>query len=170
MITPSKLPFTLTFSGGWDKGVRYFNRFTDNPEELAEDRAPGLTFTENQDIYIRFDAPRGFRFTMDGLDVVTIPGEERENGQTYIAPFRRQDQPLLLFEGQDFPLVPGYYVLTVEGGSRSWYGLMEITPKYMGKQSWQDMRDELTDEIRTLSFDFMKRISISPKPWKEPWD
>ena len=162
MITPSKLPFTLTFSGGWDKGVRYFNRFTDNPEELAEDRAPGLTFTENQDIYIRFDAPRGFRFTMDGLDVVTIPGEERENGQTYIAPFRRQDQPLLLFEGQDFPLVPGYYVLTVEGGGRSWYGLMEITPKYMGKQSWQDMRDELTDEIRTLSFDFMKKnIHIS---------
>lgn len=162
MITPSKLPFTLTFSGGWDKGVRYFNRFTDNPEELAEDRAPGLTFTENQDIYIRFDAPRGFRFTMDGLDVVTIPGEERENGQTYIAPFRRQDQPLLLFEGQDFPLVPGYYVLTVEGGGRSWYGFMEITPKYMGKQSWQDMRDELTDEIRTLSFDFMKKnIHIS---------
>lgn len=162
MITPSKLPFTLTFSGGWDKGVRYFNRFTDNPEELAEDRAPGLTFTENQDIYIRFDAPRGFRFTMDGLDVVTIPGEERENGQTYIAPFRRQDQPLLLFEGQDFPLVPGYYVLTVEGGGRSWYGLMEITPKYMGKQSWQDMRDELTDEIRMLSFDFMKKnIHIS---------
>ncbi len=162
MITPSKLPFTLTFSGGWDKGVRYFNRFTDNPEELAEDRAPCLTFTENQDIYIRFDAPRGFRFTMDGLDVVTIPGEERENGQTYIAPFRRQDQPLLLFEGQDFPLVPGYYVLTVEGGGRSWYGLMEITPKYMGKQSWQDMRDELTDEIRTLSFDFMKKnIHIS---------
>lgn len=162
MITPSKLPFTLTFSGGWDKGVRYFNRFTDNPEELAEDRAPGLTFTENQDIYIRFDAPRGFRFTMDGLDVVTIPGEERENGQTYIAPFRRQDQPLLLFEGQDFPLVPGYYVLTVEGGGRSWYGLMEITPKYIGKQSWQDMRDELTDEIRTLSFDFMKKnIHIS---------
>ena len=39
---------------------------------------------------------------------------------------------------------------------------MEITPKYMGKQSWQDMRDELTDEIRTLSFDFMKKnIHIS---------
>ena len=161
MTTPSR-PFTLTFSGGWDKGVRYFTRFTEDPEELGEDMGPGLTFTENQDIYIRFDAPRGFRFTMDGLDVVTIPGEERENGQTYIAPFRRQDQPLLLFEGQDFPLVPGYYVLTVEGNGRRWYGLMEITPKYMGKQSWQDMRDELADEIRTLSFDFMKKnIHIS---------
>lgn len=162
MITPSKLPFTLTFSGGWDKGVRYFNRFTDHPEELAEDRAPGLTFTENQDIYVRFEAPRGFRFTMDGLDVVTLPGQERVNGQTYITPAHRPGEAILLFEGQDFPLVPGYYVLTVEGNGKSWYGLMEIKPKYMGKQSWQDMRDELADEIRTLSFDFMKKnIHIS---------
>ena len=75
MITPSKLPFTLTFSGGWDKGVRYFNRFTEDPSELGEEVKPGLTFTENQDIYVRFEAPRGFRFTMDGLDVVTLPGQ-----------------------------------------------------------------------------------------------
>ena len=162
MITPSKLPFTLTFSGGWDKGVRYFNRFTEDPSELGEEVKPGLTFTENQDIYVRFEAPRGFRFTMDGLDVVTLPGQERENGQTYITPAHRPGEAILLFEGQDFPLVPGYYVLTVEGNGKSWYGLMEIKPKYMGKQSWQDMRDELADEIRTLSFDFMKRnIHIS---------
>lgn len=162
MTTPSKLPFSLSFSGGWDKGTHPFTRFTENPSELGEDMMPGLTLTENQDIYVRFDGPKGFRFTMDGLDVVTIPGQERENGQTYIAPFRRQDQPILLFEGQDFPLVPGYYVLTVEGNGKSWYGIMEITPKYMGKQSWQDMRDELADEIRTLSFDFMKKnIHIS---------
>ena len=162
MITPSKLPFTLTFSGGWDKGVRYFNRFTEDPSELGEEVKPGLTFTENQDIYVRFEAPRGFRFTMDGLDVVTLPGQERVNGQTYITPAHRPGEAILLFEGQDFPLVPGYYVLTVEGNGKSWYGLMEIKPKYMGKQSWQDMRDELADEIRTLSFDFMKRnIHIS---------
>ena len=162
MITPSKLPFSLTFSGGWDKGVKYFTAFTDDPDELAETLKPGLSLTENQDILIRFDGPRDFRFTMDGLDVVTIPGSERVDGQTYIRPFRRGQPPLLLFEGADFPLVPGYYVITVTDGERNWYGLLEITPKYMGKQSWQDMRDELTDEIRHISFDFMKKnIHIS---------
>jgi hypothetical protein len=162
MITPSKLPFSLTFSGGWDKGVKYFTAFTDDPDELAETLKPGLSLTENQDILIRFDGPRDFRFTMDGLDVVTIPGAERMDGQTYIRPFRRGQPPLLLFEGADFPLVPGYYVITVTDGERNWYGLLEITPKYMGKQSWQDMRDELTDEIRHISFDFMKKnIHIS---------
>ena len=162
MITPSKLPFSLTFSGGWDKGVKYFTAFTDDPSELSGEKKPGLTLTENQDILLRFEGPRDFRFTMDGLDVVTIPGAERIDGQTYIQPFRRGQPPLLLFEGQDFPLVPGYYVLTVTGAGRAWYGLLEITPKYMGKQSWQDMRDELSDEIKTISFDFMrKNIHIS---------
>lgn len=162
MITPSKLPFSLTFSGGWDKGVKYFTAFTTDPDELSETMKPGLTLTENQDILIRFEGPRDFRFTMDGLDVVTIPGTERIDGQTWIQPFRRGQPPLLLFEGADFPLVPGYYVITVTGGERNWYGLLEILPKYMGKQSWQDMRDELTDEIKHISFDFMKKnIHIS---------
>lgn len=162
MITPSKLPFSLTFSGGWDKGVKYFTAFTTDPDELSETMNPGLTLTENQDILIRFEGPRDFRFTMDGLDVVTIPGTERIDGQTWIQPFRRGQPPLLLFEGADFPLVPGYYVITVTGGERNWYGLLEILPKYMGKQSWQDMRDELTDEIKHISFDFMKKnIHIS---------
>lgn len=131
--------------------------------DLGKGLRPGMQFTENQDIFVHFEAPRGFRFTMDGLDVVTIPGMEQENGQTWIAPLRRQQPPLLLFEGQDFPLVPGYYVLTVEGGGRSWYSLMEITPKYLGKQAWQDMRDELAEEIRTLSFDFMKKNIHLPR-------
>ena len=63
----------------------------------------------------------------------------------------------LLFKGEDFPLVPGYYVLTVTGRGETWYSLLEITPRYMGKQSWQDMGEELLEEIKHLSFDFMKK-------------
>lgn len=52
--------------------------------------------------------------------------------------------------------------MTVEGAGRAWYGILEINPRYMEKQSWQEMRDELVEEIKTLSFDFMKRnIHIS---------
>lgn len=163
MTTPSKLPFSLSFSGGTEKGLRPFTRMTRNPRELGKALRPGMQFTENQDISVHFEAPRGFRFTMDGLDVVTVPGAEEENGQSWITPARRLQPPVLLFEGQDFPLVPGYYVLTVEGNGHSWYGVMEITPKYLGKQAWQDMRDELSEEIRTLSFDFMKKNIHLPR-------
>lgn len=162
MTTPYKLPFSLSFFGASGRNFRFFNRFTEDPEKLLDEKSPGIIFKENQDIYIKFEAPENFRFTMDGLDVVTIPGMERKDEQTYIRPLPRYTDPILLFSGQDFPLVPGYYVISVSGNGKIWYGLMEITPKYMEKQSWQDMRDELAEEIKNLSFDFMKRnIHIS---------
>ncbi len=159
MITRSKLPFSLTFETK-KEGIISATRFTIDPDRLMGHFPAALALTENQDIFLRFEAPAGFRFTMDGLDIVTLPGQERESEQTYILPEGKKD--ILLFAGQDFPLVPGYYVMTVEGAGRAWYGILEINPRYMEKQSWQEMRDELVEEIKTLSFDFMKRnIHIS---------
>lgn len=159
MITRSKLPFSLTFETK-KEGTISARRFTTDPDRLTGHFPAALALTENQDIFLRFEAPPGFRFTMDGLDIVTLPRQERESEQTYILPEGKKD--ILLFAGQDFPLVPGYYVMTVEGAGRAWYGILEINPRYMEKQSWQEMRDELVEEIKTLSFDFMKRnIHIS---------
>ncbi len=158
-----KLPFAVSFITRSDGSrLHRFTQFTDKGGELLENAPPGLSVAENQDIYLRFEAPPEFRFTMDGLDVVSVPGADRVNGQSYIRPTGKAAEPLLLLEGRDFPLVPGYYVMTVSGWQREWYGILEITPKFIGRQSWQDMRDELVEEIRTLSFDFMKRsIHIS---------
>lgn len=158
MITRSRRPFSLGL-GKKEGLIYYLTRFTSHLEDLVEAQ-PVMQITENQDVYLHFDAPPDYRFTMDGLDVVTIPGMERKDGQTYITPSKFHD--ILLFKGEDFPLVPGYYVITVTHHEKAWYTLLEVTPKYMGKQSWQDMRDELMDEIKTLSFDFMKKnIHIS---------
>ena len=152
MTTPCKLPFAVAL--GKREAMRSFTRFTTHPEELRE-APPAWRFTENQDLYLRFEAPMDFRFTMDGLDIVTLPGEDRYDGETWVRPRRSWDT--LLFKGEDFPLVPGYYVLTVTGRGETWYSLLEITPRYMGKQSWQDMGEELLEEIKHLSFDFMKK-------------
>ncbi len=158
MATPSKQLFSVAF-GKKEGQTAAFTDFSSHPEGLL-DREPALQLTENQDVYLHFEAPPDFRFTMDGLDIVTIPGEERVEEQTYIRPYRSRD--VLLFRGEDFPLVPGYYVLTVTGRGRAWYGLLEILPKYLGKQSWQDMGEELVEEIKNLSFDFMRKsIHIS---------
>ena len=110
MTTPCKLPFSVAL--GKREAMRSFTRFTTHPEELKE-APPAWRFTENQDLYLRFEAPMDFRFTMDGLDIVTLPGEDRYDGETWVRPRRAWDT--LLFKGEDFPLVPGYYVLTVTG-------------------------------------------------------
>lgn len=153
MTTPSEYPFRLFFGRKPDQITRAFADFTEAGEELPAQ--PGMTMEENGDIYLRFEGPRDFRFTMDGLDIVSIPGAEREDRQTWLRPGR--NEAVLLFSGKDFPLVPGCYVLTVEGRGQVYHGLMEITPRYLEKQSWQDMRDELAGEIRNLSFDFIRR-------------
>lgn len=158
MTTRSEIPFSLAFLTGHSR--KPFYSFTTDEEKISSLK-PGLSLTENEDIALSFEAPEGFLFTMDGLDVVSVPGAEKIADQYWLHPSRK-GRPVLLFEGQDFPLVPGYYVITVKGRKNSWHGLLEIRPKYMGKQSWQDMRDELTEEIKSLSFDFMKRnIHIS---------
>lgn len=160
-LREKKLPFRLSFLTKGDGGRLYpFTRFVSGEEELFEEAA-GASLVENQDIWLRFDGPPDFRFTMDGLDVVTLPYGEKIDGQNYLHPNLR-GEPFLLFEGKDFPLVPGYYVITVTGAGKTWRGLLEIAPKFMERQSWQAMREELVEEIKDLSFDFMKRsIHIS---------
>lgn len=152
MITPSeRLPFEVRFRTR--EGDRPLAHFTEDPALAGEDGEP-LGIMENQDISLLFRAPPDYRFTMDGLDVVHVPGAERDGDAVVIPP---QGGAVTLFEAKNFPLVPGYYIVTVTGRGRTWYGLMEILPRYMQKQQWQDMRDELMSEIRRLSFDFMKR-------------
>ena len=107
MITRSRRPFSLGL-GKKEGLIYYLTRFTSHLEDLVEAQ-PVMQITENQDVYLHFDAPPDYRFTMDGLDVVTIPGMERKDGQTYITPSKFHD--ILLFKGEDFPLVPGYYVI-----------------------------------------------------------
>ena len=145
-----KLPFRLSFITKGDGGRVYpFTRFVNGEEAVLEESA-GVSLVENQDIWLRFDGPPDFRFTMDGLDVVTLPHAEKIDGQSYLRPGWK-GEPFLLFEGRDFPLVPGYYVITVTGAGKIWRGLLEITPKFMGRQSWQAMREELVAKSRTVS-------------------
>lgn len=89
MITRSKLPFSLTFETK-KEGIISARRFTIDPDRLTGHFPVALALTENQDIFLRFKAPAGFRFTMDGLDIVTLPGQERESEQTYILPKGRR--------------------------------------------------------------------------------
>lgn len=159
MITPSdRPPFEVRFHSR--EGDRVLEGFTTALDAPGADFTPGLSFAENQDISVLFRAPQGFRLTMDGLDVVYVQGAYRDGGEAFLTPDGRYTT---VFEAKNFPLVPGYYVVRAEGRGRVWKSIIEILPRYMGKQQWQDMRDELMGEIRRLSFDFMKRsMHIDP--------
>ena len=95
MITRSKLPFFLTFETK-KEGIISARRFTIDPDRLTGHFPAALALTENQDIFLRFEAPPGFRFTMDGLDIVTLPGR-RGN------PSRRTSSPKGRRTSSSFP-------------------------------------------------------------------
>lgn len=159
MTTPSE-PFEIRLRTR--EGDRRLRPFTEDKALLASGDFPaGLSVVENQDIGLLFRAPSDFRMTMDGIDVVSVPGVDRSGPEPQLSPAGRF---ITLFEAKNFPLVPGYYVVTVTGRGRSWYSLVEIVPRYLQKQQWQDMRDELMGEIRRLSFDFMKRTMHIDQP------
>ena len=159
------IPFKLTVFCRRDfpEGRRVTDFIPSIKELLDGGQEPALVFSENQDVNLRFSAPDGFRFTMDGLDIFNADGEQDEEGQTWITP--QGGRVFSLFEGQNFPLVPGYYIMTVTGEGKSWYSLVEVTPRFLEKESWKDMKQELTKEIRHLSFDFMA-CAHGQVPWK----
>lgn len=158
MTTHSK-KFGLTFYTGNGQIIEYPKKaWKKDVKDFMKDKVEaGITIAENQDILVKFLAKEKDRMTMDGLDVAESEKLEKKDGEIYIKPQRKKEAPLLIFSGKDFPLVPGYYVITVYHENETYYGLLEITPKFMEKQSWQNMREELISEIKTLSFDFMKR-------------
>ncbi len=153
MSTPFKL--TVFCRRDFPEGCRVTEFIPSIKELMDGEQEPALVFSENQDVNLRFSAPDGFRFTMDGLDIFNADGEQDEEGQTWLTP--QGGRVFSLFEGQNFPLVPGYYIMTVTGEGKSWHSLVEVTPRFLEKESWKDMKKELTKEIRHLSFDFMCR-------------
>lgn len=161
MTTPSKgLPFEIRLrTREGDQALTHFTR--DRSLLAGGDFEPGLSVVENQDISLLFRGPSDFRMTMDGIDVVSVPGADRSGEEPQLSP---QNRYITLFEAKNFPLVPGYYVVTVSGRDKKWYSVVEIVPRYLQKQQWQDMRDELMGEIRRLSFDFMKRTMHIDQP------
>lgn len=164
MTTPcNQFPFEVRLRTR--EGDILVTRFTSDMARLGEEpSSPAAGIRENQDIDILFRAPSDFRFTMDGLDVVSLPGMDRQGDTCFLHP---SDWYRPLFEGKNFPLVPGYYVMTVTGRGRAWHSVVEILPRYLQKQQWQDMRDELTGEIRRISFDFMRRTMHLDLPLDE---
>ena len=161
-----KLPFRLSFITKGDGGRVYpFTRFVNGEEAVLEESA-GVSLVENQDIWLRFDGPPDFRFTMDGLDVVTLPHAEKIDGQEGTPAV---DLNLHVSHiGIDVSRATTMNVKHVESDQP---GPQDNAVNITSAQEVGDfdtesrdfpVSEELVEEIKDLSFDFMKRsIHIS---------
>ena len=69
--------------------------------------------------------------------------------------------PREVFTHENFPLVPGFYYMTVTLEQIVYYSSFEIIPLHIKKQEWQIMKEEVSKDLSTLTQDFVKRYTKS---------
>ena len=69
--------------------------------------------------------------------------------------------PTEVFTHENFPLVPGFYYMTVTLEQVVYYSSFEIIPLHIKKQEWQIMKEEVSKDLDTLTQDFVKRYTKS---------
>ena len=142
MVIPfNEIPFRLEFS----TGERYIInsdgvRFTDNINDLNERAySSNLAIRENHDFFVK-------NLTSKTV-VMKIEGFEKE----YVL-----DGFTQIFSFNDFPLVPGFYLLTVIASGTEYYSILEITPSQISKVQWKIIQKELIEDVKKLAFDLVK--------------
>ncbi|QGG47872.1 nuclease domain-containing protein [Heliorestis convoluta] len=146
-------PFSLAFLNG-DRFI-HLKEFFEEEKELYQAEA-GLKIRENLNLMLLFRSsdPKA-RFYMDGLE--TLPERmilRDEEGQAYLAP---SEQEYLLFRYDDYPLIPGYYKLTVFVFGKSYHALLQVLPKQMTQAQWESMKEELEKELHDLALNLFSK-------------
>jgi hypothetical protein len=161
-IPSNQLPFEVKFYQ-YDTEIP-ITRFWEDPDAVeVDDKIPYVT--ENKDLTVLFAcADPNARFYMDGLEVLSErAGVDYDEYRNPYLPPDQVPHELFLTQGQEYyPLIPGYYRVSVMVHSRVYHSLLQVRPKQMSNQQWEIMRDELEGEVRGLAQDLIrKNLSLS---------
>lgn len=162
MDSRSKVPFRLQLLFDQERYNQTIDTFH---EELKEEHfeQPIFRLMENIPVRILFDSPyKDSRLYMYGLDAVPSHRVEfDENGEIYMRP---SSEVVSLYSISDYPLIPGTYLLRVEVEEKTYYAPFAIDSKQVTGEQLQQMRQELEEMMKGLTFDFVHRVyAASPQ-------
>lgn len=151
MDIPSKLPFQLSFFQKKEYPIKHFSH---DPDEIL---TAGVTLVENIEFSVRFDSDEPtVRLYLDGLDL--LPRDEvmvDEHGRVYLPPSKRQ-VPLFKDHATHLPWIPGHYRIKIETPQHQFYALLQINPKQLTVLQWEQMKQEIEDELKHLTKEFIQ--------------
>ena len=156
MAILSNIPnFDLAFYEGTDETEYKFNLFFEAEDEIA-DVVPSVVVKENITLKLRFRSPyEKSRLYIDGLDAVQDHSiEEDEHGVPYIKP---NNDIIKLFEGSDYPLVPGFYRAVIVHENKTYYSIFQVVPTRLTVAQWELLRNELEQDLKGLAQDLVRR-------------
>jgi hypothetical protein len=134
--------------------ILFLERREESFIEVKEYR--GLTLTFHSD-------SEESRLFMDGLD--SLPSRELErdpqNGEVFLYP---NEKPVTLFDHTNnyYPLIPGTYQMRINHHGKSYYAWVKVVPKQLDESQWEQMKDELEQELEGLAKDhILKKSGLS---------
>ena len=142
MVIPfNEVPFTLEFSTGEKYIIKSENvKFTNEINDLNDSNyVPSISIRENNNFYVNNLKAEKVLMKIEGFD------EDYEiSGLTQI------------FSYNDFPLVPGFYLLTFVVSGSDYYSILEITPSQISTPQWKILQQELLTDVKNLAYDLVK--------------
>ncbi len=148
------LPFKISFiigNNGLAKEVRLFYK----SEEDLYQVSPSIEILENLSLEVHFECDDvQAKLYIEGLDEIVSKVVEEEDGQPFISP---TSAPIVLFNVNDYPLIPGYYQLIVEVKEEFYYAIVNVKPMHISQTAWEVMRDELESVLPGLAMDLVFR-------------
>ena len=142
MVIPfNELPFNLEFStGAWYSIKSEKVLFTDDIKDLNDaDYYSNLSIKENNNFFVENLSSNKVSMKIEGFDdAFEIEGQVQ------------------IFSFDDFPLVPGYYLITVTASDRDYYSILEIKPSQLTVPQWKILQQELIKDIKNLAYDLVK--------------
>jgi hypothetical protein len=163
MATPYRgFEVIFTQSGGdWENCIQVTEFFTDEILFLEKREESYIEVQENRGLTLTFHSDwEEAKLFMDGLDSLPSRGLERDpqNGEVYLYP---NEKPVTLFDHTNnfYPLIPGIYQMRVIHHGQPYYAWVKVVPKQLDEAQWEQMKDELEQEMEGLAKEHLLKKS-----------
>ena len=150
------IPFELTLKTGFAFDVKEYKniKFYDTVEALNRpDFETEIEIKENNDVLLNIISDYDVKVEMDGLDGTLSEIIKHEDGY-YIS---KRNQDIKIFSYDNFPLPPGYYVLSVEVNKEKYYTSFKVLPLHINEKDWQYMADVVLQQLKILAVEVVRK-------------
>ena len=156
--------FQLTFVSGTKSEEAL--AFADTPEladQMAEEGI--LTVNENVPLAICFTSDNAnLRLSIDGFEFLPNTLYDEDRNEYYLLP---QEGGQVLYENGDYPLIPGYYTISIRDGEDACYGKLHVLPTQLSIEEWKTLAEDVDAFVSGLAEDFIltkEGASIPDRP------
>ncbi len=154
--------FEVIFSqryGQSEQEIRVTDFFSDAQDSDRNREQSYIEVKENLGLTITFQADtEDAQFFMDGLE--TLPEQtllyDSSYGEVYLSP---SEKSVTLFDhtNEYYPLIPGYYRMTILYRNQRYYAWVKVLPKQLEVEQWETMKNEVEGELQGLAKEMQLR-------------